>query len=100
MPYRNRDVENVLVDKFGFVAASGHEEGHRWVELKLPGLPVIATKFSHKREDIRDKLWGIIAKQLRVRKSYLNGMIDCNNSREDYYQQVVTDPFPPFNFRF
>jgi hypothetical protein len=69
MAYRNREVEDTLRDKFGFVDASTREDGHRWVELKLPDLPVIATKFSHTREEIRDKLWGIIAKQLRVRKT-------------------------------
>ena len=83
MPYRNREVEKVLLNKFGFVEATTREDGHRWLELKLPDLPIIATKFSHKREEIRDGLWGVIAKQLRVRKTYLNGMIDCNNSRYD-----------------
>ena len=97
MPNDNRKVEKCLLTKFQFIQASNREAGHRWIELSLPGLPVIATKFSHTHEDIRDVLWGRIARQLRVRKAYLKEMINCTKSREDYYQQVRTDPFPPFN---
>jgi hypothetical protein len=94
MPRRNRDVENTLLTKFEFTA-SKHSDKHRWVKLQLPGLPVIATFFSHAKGDIGDVLWKKIARQLRVRTSYLNGMMDCHNSRDDYYKKVREEPFAP-----
>ena|SRR5947209_998732 len=95
MPRRNRDVENLLLTKFAF-EASTHSDKHRWVKLQLPGLPAITTFFSHTKEDIGDQLWKKIARQLKVRTNYLNGMMDCTNSRDDYYQKVRDDPYPPW----
>lgn len=100
MPYRNRDVEDTLPNKFQFVRSATRSDNHRWLELALPGLPIIATYFSHAREDIGDRLWGKIARQLRVRKKYLNEMIDCTKSRDEYYQQVTVAPCPPWAHRF
>ena len=97
---RNRDVESILLDKFQFAESTTRSDSHRWVELTLPGLPVIATYFSHARQDIGDNLWGKIARQLRVRKTYLNEMIECTKSREEYYKQVKEAPFPPWEHRF
>ena len=91
----NREVEATLLNKFDF-ARSDKAADHRWLELGLPGLPRILTKFSHTREDIGDTLWKMIARQLRVHSNYLSGMIDCTKSREDYYQRVRTDPNPPW----
>jgi hypothetical protein len=96
MPRYNRDVENTLLNKFAFSLASTKGKDHRWLELTLPGLPTIKTKFSHTKEDIREPLWQRIAMQLHVRPQYLTGMIDCYNSREAYYNQVRTDPSPPW----
>ena len=100
MPYRNRDVEDVLLNKFQFVRSQNRAANHRWIELRLPGLPVITTYFSHGRQEIADRLWGMIARQLRVRKRYLDEMIECTKGRDDYYQQVRTDPYPPWFHRF
>jgi hypothetical protein len=100
MPRRPHDIEAVLQTKFGFVRASAHSSDHRWYELHLPGLPIILTKVSHSREDIGPRLEGKIARQLRVRKPYFDGMIDCTNTREDYYRQVRESPFPPFDIYF
>lgn len=91
----NREVEATLLSKFAFTRSKKAAD-HRWVELTLPGLPSIKTKFSHTRQDISDSLWRMIASQLRVHSSYLNGMIDCTNSQTAYYQQVRTDPHPPW----
>jgi hypothetical protein len=88
----NREVETTLLNKFAFSRASTKGVDHRWVQLVLPGLPAILTKFSHTREDIGETLWKKIAVQLRVQSHYLSGMIDCTNSREDYYSKVRTDP--------
>lgn len=93
----SREVENTLLNKFSFTRATTHGKDHRWLHLALPGLPLIATKFSHTREDIGNTLWQKIASQLRVRPNYLGGMIDCTNSRQAYYSQVRTNPDPPWN---
>jgi hypothetical protein len=61
---------------------------------------MILTKVSHSKQDIGPKLEGKIARQLRVHKPYFEEMMDCTNSREDYYQQVRESPFPPFNVHF
>lgn len=96
----NRAVENRLLNKFGFTDSTNRGNKHRWIEITLPGLPVIATYFSHTREDIGPVLWNKIAKQLRVRPSFLNGMIDCTKSKENYEEQVSTAPYPPFDTSF
>lgn len=100
MPRNNRDVEDCLLNKFGFTRSPNREAGHRWVEIRFSGLPVIATYFSHARGDINPVLWSKIARQLRVRAAFLNGMVDCNKNLADYEKQVREDPFPPFNVRF
>jgi hypothetical protein len=96
MPRDNREVENTLLNKFAFASARTRGDDHRWLELTLPGLPTIITRFSHTREDIGDPLWRRIAMQLRVRPQYLTGMVSCSKSKEAYYTQVRTDPFPPW----
>ena len=100
MAYRNRDVEETLLNKFQFAESGSRSDDHRWIELTLPGLPVIATYFSHGRQEIDRKLWGKIARQLRVRAPYLNEMIDCTKSQEEYYKQVTDAPYPPWVHRF
>lgn len=99
MPYRNRHVEETLLNKFEFIPSKTHSDDHRWVELKLPDLHVITTHFSHTKEDIGDTLWKLIARQLRVNKSFLNEMISCTKSRDDYYEQVKKAPMPLPGYR-
>lgn len=100
MPIKPRDLEDMLENKYGFVPAKGHSSDHRWYELKLPDMPSILTKVSHSRKEIGDPLLGKIARQLRVRKPYFNGMVSCNHSRADYYGQIQDDPYPPFDVLF
>jgi hypothetical protein len=102
MARRNREVEQRLLTKFEFSEAPNRESGHRWVELRLEGLPVIATYFSHARQDIGEDstLWKMIARQLRVRRNFLNQMMDCTKSRDAYYKQVREEPYPPWQHRF
>lgn len=96
MPIRPRDLESSLQRKFGFSRAEGHSSDHRWYELHLPGLPVILTRVSHGRRELSRSLLSQIARECHVRTRFFHGMIDCANDREDYYQQVQEDPFPPF----
>ena len=100
MPRKTRDVESLLQSKYGFTEAKERSRDHRWYGLNLPGLPTIATKFSHSNQDINPALESKIARQLRVRKPYFVGMVDCTHSKQDYYRQVQQDPFPPFDVRF
>lgn len=100
MPLRPRELENILTNKFHFEPAQGHSSDHRWYELKLPNLPTILTKVSHSRQEIGSNLEGKIARQIRVRKNYYRGMISCTNDCEDYYRQVRTDPYPPWDHLF
>lgn len=91
----NREVQAILQSKFAFTLAKKAAD-HRWLQLALPNSPRIVTKFSHTREDIGNTLWRMIANQLRVQSNYLDGMIDCTNSREDYYKKVRAEPNPPW----
>jgi len=100
MPYKPKEVERKLQDKFAFSPAKGHSVDHHWFELQLPGLPPILTKVSHSRKEIGLKLEGMIARELRVRTTYLRGMINCTKTREEYYRQVRDDPYPPFDVPF
>jgi len=99
MPFKPAEVEASLQGKFGFSPAEGHSSDHKWFELSLPGLEPILTKVSHGRQEIGAKIEGKIARQLRVRASFLRGMISCTKSRDDYYRQVQEDPYPPFDIR-
>jgi len=100
MPYKPKEVERKLRHKFAFSPAKEHSVDHHWFELELPGLPAILTKVSHNRREIGAKLEGKIARQLRVRTPYFRGMINCTNSRSDYYRQVRDAPYPPFDVLF
>lgn len=94
------EISRCLQSKFDFAPAKNRSPDHQWYELHLPGLPTILTKLSHGKKDIGAKLEGKIARQLRVRTQFFRKMIDCTRSREDYYQQVRTDPYPPWEIRF
>gem|GEM_PF-753999 len=97
MPYKPNEIEAKLQDKFGFTKAGTHSSDHRWYELKLPGLPTVLTKVSHSREPISAKIESKMARQLRVRHPFFKGMMDCNQSNDDYRRQVREDPYPPFD---
>ncbi len=90
-------IESRLLSKFEFHEAHGRSHDHKWYELILPGLPVISTKISHGKNEVDKNIESKIARQLRVRTQYFRGMIECTNSREDYYKQVKDAPYPPWN---
>jgi len=99
MALKTRDIEQKLVHKFGFGHAQNRSVDHRWYELNIPGCPPVVTKVFHGQKEISDKLEGMIARQLRVRKEFLREMISCTKSSEDYQNQVQNDPYPPFEHR-
>ncbi len=81
------EVERQLENKFAFAKSDKHKD-HRWFELKLPGIPVVTTFFSHSRDEIRPVLESKIARQLKVNSSYLRAMINCIRSCEEYYNHL------------
>ena len=95
-PRNNREIEEKLLNKFNFVESTNREDSHRWIELRLEGLPTIRTHFSHGKQQMGRDLWQWVAHQLKVRPNYLDGMIDCAHTREDYYHQVRESPYPPW----
>lgn len=100
MSHKPNEIESVLQAKYCFTRSRHHESGHKWYELKLPGLPVIATYISRNDNEVGPRLLAQMARQLRVRKPFFEEMIGCTQSREAYYQKVQDDPYPPFYVRF
>jgi hypothetical protein len=94
MPYSPRDVEGMLRIKLNMVIENAD---HKWFKLELNGLPPIHTKLPNHREDIRDQLESKIHKQLRIRKMFFRGLMDCTKNRADYEEQIRRDPYPPFD---
>lgn len=82
--------------KFNFQPARSHSDDHIWLELKLEGTTTVFTKLSHNGDELRDRLIGKIARQLRVSTSYLREMVACTKSRVEYYELVRKTPFRPF----
>jgi len=100
MPMKIRDLESLLQSKFNFKPSKTRSKDHRWYELEIPGLPIIATKVSHGIKELSDNLEAIIAKQLRVRIKFFRKMFDCSKNLNDYQKKVTEDPYPPFNHGF
>lgn len=100
MAIKKRDLEKQLKSKFGFSLSVTRSDDHRWYEISIPGLPIIATKVSHGGKELSSSLESKIARQLRVRRPFFLGMISCNQSKNDYLEQVKKDPFPPFDVGF
>lgn len=97
MGFSAEDIERKLITKFLFIKSERHEKGHIWYELKLADLPIIDTRVSHgKPEHISDAILSKIAKQLHVHNPFFKQMIQCTKSKEDYYNEVHQNPFPPF----
>lgn len=97
MPMKTADFERLLVQKFGFSPADNKSVDHRHYVLHIPGLPLITTKVSHGMRDLSTNLEGKIARQLHVHAPFFRLMMACTRSREEYYEQVQADPYPPFN---
>jgi hypothetical protein len=100
MTIKIRDAERQIQAKFGFEPAAERSSDHRWYKLRLEGLPVISTFFSHSRGDLSPMIEAKIARQLRVTRGYFIDMIGCTRAAQDYYQQVREAPVPPWNVRF
>jgi hypothetical protein len=94
MPYKPREIEKMLTRK---LEMSVEDADHKWFKLDLEGLPPIRTKLPNHKGDIKPKLEGRICNQLRVRKTFFHGLMDCTKKLQDYEKQIRNDPFPPFD---
>lgn len=87
MPLKARDLKRSLREKFGFVPyTKGRDRDHEWLSLDPPYAARVAVMFSHNDPDLGDRLLSNICKQLRVTRPFLNGMVECSNSREAYLE--------------
>ena len=92
-----KDIRQCLEGKLGFVESEHKSDDHYWYELHLSGLPVITTKVSRgSKAHCDDSLEAKVAKQLHVRKSFYNRVMSCELNRQQYYDEVSTNPYPPF----
>jgi len=98
MPIKPRELENLLITKFGFRESKGHSSDHRWLERSIEGIPTIRTMISHSRKEIRQRLESKIARELHVRTDYFRDMVGCTHDAQDYCSQVRRDPYPPWQF--
>ena len=96
MPFKPKQIEDLLQSKFHFAVKQHHDPNHTWLQLRIDGLPTITTKVEHHKRDIRDVLAGQMARQLHVRTAFFNEMFACTRDAPAYVNQVKTDPFPPF----
>lgn len=94
MPYKPIEIERILTGK---LKMSCEDADHTWFMVEIDGLPPIRTKLPNHKDDIRSALESRICKQLRVRKLFFHGLMDCTKYRTDYEKQIKEDPFPPFN---
>jgi hypothetical protein len=99
MPLRPNEIERCLLHKLKFERAKTHEAGHRWYVRYLDGLPPIRTKVSHSRDPISPGVEHAMSHQLHVRKPFFIEVVSCAKSREEYENQVRTDPYPPLGQR-
>ena len=90
MPLKARDVKKSLREKFGFAPfTKGRDPDHEWLAVSAPGAARVAVMFSRGDTELGDPLLARICKQLKVTRPYLNGMIECSNSREAYVQKLA-----------
>lgn len=86
MPMRKRDLQDSLVQKFGFEEVEGSR--HDAVSLIVDGRKVATTRFSRGGSEIGDAILTMIARQIWVPLGFLKGMYACTKSREDYLERL------------
>jgi hypothetical protein len=98
MPYKPAEIEHILITVLGFVEDDTREAGHKWYKLKIDGLPrPIRTKMSHgKKTEYGAALESAVARQLHVRKEFFRALMAGKKTRDEYINEVKTNPYPPF----
>ena len=84
--YKIREIKQALLSK-GFQESNTHHHVyHLWVGNKKTG---VRTYLSFGAKEYNDSLLGFVAKQLRLRRSELDDLIDCPISGEQYVNLLV-----------
>ena len=87
MPFNKRDFIATLERKFGFEQVDGSD--HDAYAFFYDGRKIATTRFSRSHRDIDDTLLTQIARQIRVHdRKFLNEMVSCTRSREDFLQRL------------
>jgi hypothetical protein len=85
-PRKTREIKAALEHK-GFVKSNSDHEVFR---LRVKGkITSIRTHLSHGSNEYNDNLLALVARQLKLRRSQLNDLIDCPLSGEEYVAQLV-----------
>jgi len=88
MPIKPRKLRDTLISKLGFEEDSTKSTDHYWYKLELIDVEPVVTKVSHSNKEIGKVLQGKIARQLKVNSKYLDGLVGCSRTRDQYYQRL------------
>lgn len=96
MPFKRKKIEQALTSKCDFVLTD--EDGHhRYYKIRIKEVGVVTTKLSHSKDTISKSVLGSIARRIGIQTPFLNDLISCDKSADEYYEKVQTDPHPLFN---
>lgn len=79
-------LRSILQDKLGFVNQGGAK--HDKYELYVDGVYVAHTTISRNNEPIRDRLFGMMARQVGVTSPQLRQIVGCTIDRDGYLSIV------------
>lgn len=82
MPAKVKDVRQMLVGKLQANESEG--KGHMKFNIVQGDQLVARTVLSRSYTEISDKLLGDIGRQLGVKRSQMNQLLECTWSRDDY----------------
>lgn len=91
MALEANELRRLLTSKFGFQEMDRSGD-HYWYVLYLEGLKPVKTKVSRGHVTYGKALASRVAKQLGVRNRFYQGMMSCDHSREDYYEELSNNP--------
>jgi hypothetical protein len=94
--YKMSEIEGLLRSKFEFEDSKSSSTNHTSLRLKILGVPVITVQIPRHKKDLRRGLEGRIARELYVRIGDFRDMMDCDCDKDQYYELLRTNPYPPF----
>lgn len=85
MPVDRRDMQAALAGKLN---CARENRDHIWYFFTHEGHRVTATKVSHSGKQIHDGLVSAMARQLKMRKKTLLGIVDCSKGLDEYLEEL------------
>jgi len=82
VPKKAREISGGLIRK-GFQERMGGDKYYQYYTIRGQKTAIF-TKMSHGKREYDDILLGQMAKQLRIDKKFLHGLIECPKSRQEY----------------